>query len=128
MKPQIRLITIMTDNIKSMLKFYKNVMGFTCDEESGNYMELNHDGIKIALCPRSLMYDLSKNVKYKESVSGQRFELAFWLPTKDDVDSTYKEIVDKGAIAIMEPHNMPWGQRTAMFADPDGNIHEIYAD
>jgi len=23
---------------------------------------------------------------------------------------------------------MPWNQRTAFIADPDGNIHEIFAD
>jgi hypothetical protein len=24
--------------------------------------------------------------------------------------------------------DVPWQQRTAMFADPDGNIHEFFAD
>lgn len=128
MKPLIKLITIMTDNIEDMLGFYRDVMEFTCDDEKGAYIELNHDGVRFALCSRSLAYDLSKCESYKEKASGQSFELAFWLPTKADVDATYREIVSKGATPILEPHDMPWGQRTAMFADPDGNIHEIYAD
>ena len=33
-----------------------------------------------------------------------------------------------GARAIHDPEDMPWNQRTALFADPDGNIHEIFAD
>ncbi len=128
MVPKIRLVTIMVDDIKVMLKFYTDVMGFTCDDENGDYIELNHDGVRLSLCSRNLIYEMSKNKSYKEKASGQSFELAFWLPAKNDVDSTYKEIVSKGATPIMEPHDMPWGQRTAMFADPEGNIHEIYAD
>ncbi len=128
MKPIIKLVTIMTDNIEVMVKFYNDVMGFACDDETGSYRELNHNGVRFALCSRCLAYDLSKNESYHEKASGQSFELAFWLPTKADVDSTYKEIVAKGATPIMEPHDMPWGQRTAMIADPDGNIQEIYAD
>lgn len=128
MKPQIKLISIMTDDIKGMLKFYKEVMGFTCNDENGGYVELNHDGIRFALCSKNLAYDLSKHDGFKEKSSGQSFELAFWLPTKAEVDSAYTEIILKGANPILEPHDMPWGQRTAMFADPDGNIHELYAD
>ena len=40
----------------------------------------------------------------------------------------YAEIVARGAVPIHSPADMPWGQRTAMFADPDGNIHELFAD
>ena len=67
---------------------------------------------------------MTGNNSYKEKATGQRFELAFLLPTKDEVDSIYEEIVKKGATPIMGPHDMPWGQKTALFADPDGNIHE----
>jgi len=33
-----------------------------------------------------------------------------------------------GAREVHKPEDMPWNQRTALFADPDGNIHEIFAD
>lgn len=33
-----------------------------------------------------------------------------------------------GATPIQAPQNMPWNQRTALFSDPDGNIHEIFAE
>jgi len=111
-----------------MLTFYKNVMGFTSDDESGDYIELNHEGVRFALCSRQLMHNLTENQRFLEESKGQSFELAFWLPTKEEVDITYDELVEKGATPILAPHDMPWGQRTAMFADPDGNCHEIYAD
>jgi hypothetical protein len=33
-----------------------------------------------------------------------------------------------GAIPIKKPSYMPWNQRTGFFADPDGNVHEVFAD
>ncbi len=128
MIPKIRLISIATDDVARLVKFYKDVMGFTGDDDDGDYVELEHDGVRFAICARSLMYKLSNHDSYKERAPGQRFELAFWLPNKDDVDTTFDEIVKKGATSILAPHDMPWGQRTALFADLDGNIHEIYAD
>ena len=128
MIPKIRLISIMTDDVKGLVSFYKDVLGFSCNDESGDYVEFIHDGVRFAICSRELAYKLSACESYKEKASGQRFELAFWLPSKQDVDKTYEEIIEKGATAVLPPHDMPWGQRTAMFADPDGNIHEIYAD
>lgn len=128
MIPKIKLITILTDNLPNMLAFYKDVLGFTSDDESGDYIELNHDGVCFALCTRKLIHGLTHHEDYLVNPKGQSFELAFWLPQKGDVDDTYDEIVKKGARPILAPHDMPWGQRTAVFADPDGNCHEIYAD
>lgn len=128
MIPKIKLISIMTDNMVNMLKFYKEVMGFNCSDEEGDYVELEHDGVRFALCSRKLAHELTGYKGYKEKASGQSFELAFWLPSKDAVDASYKEIVEKGATPILAPHDMPWGQRTAVFADPEGNCHELYAD
>ena len=46
----------------------------------------------------------------------------------DDVDRSYQYIISNGGNAVQEPRNMPWDQRTALFSDPDGNIHEIFVD
>ncbi|MFQ5753700.1 MAG: VOC family protein [bacterium] len=37
-------------------------------------------------------------------------------------------MVTKGTTPIQAPATMPWGQKTAFFADPDGNIHELFAN
>lgn len=39
----------------------------------------------------------------------------------------YEDLISKGATSIKGPSDMPWGHRTAFFADPEGNIHEIFA-
>ena len=120
------LITIWTDNIDKMKNFYNQVLGFKIENDLGNYIEFKNNGVRFAICMRDVMYSYSD--EYKKKAGGQGFELAFPCDNPNDVDETYKNLILKGAIPIHNPQNMPWNQRTALFADPDGNIHEIFAE
>ncbi len=124
MKAQINLITIWTNSIHPMKNFYKKILGFNIINDLGDYVEFQNSGVRFALCMRSVMFDHSD--AYKIEPCGQTFELAFPCDTIEDVDYTYKIIIDLGATPVQEPKDMPWGQRTALFADPDSNIHEIF--
>ena len=126
MKAQINLITIWTNNIQNMKSFYTDVLGFETINDLGNYIEFKNDGVRFAICERKIMEEYSE--QYKVEPKGQLFELAFPCETSEEVDITYKKIIELGARHINGPKNMPWNQRTALFADPDGNIHEIFAD
>lgn len=126
MKAQINLITIWTDQINPMKNFYHNVLGFAVSNDLGNYVEFKNEGVRFAICLREVMYDYS--AEYKKAASGQGFELAFPCDSPEDVDTSFNALIRNGATAIQEPQTMPWNQRTAVFADPDGNIHEIFAE
>ena len=125
MKAEINLITIWTNNIDKMKNFYNQVLGFKIESDLGSYVEFKNDGVRFAICMREVMYDYSN--EYEKKVIGQAFELAFPCENPNDVDESFTQLVTRGATPIHEPQNMPWNQRTALFADPDGNIHEIFA-
>jgi lactoylglutathione lyase len=124
----IALITILTDDVPRLATFYRDVLGFAVKTDMGGYVEFHHDGVRFALCARSILRDASGHESYTEAHHGQAFELAFPCPEPAEVDRMYAEIVRQGAAPVHAPADMPWGQRTAMFADPDGNIHELFAD
>lgn len=126
MESKISLITIWTDNIVPMKTFYSEILGFTIQRDLGEHVEFESEGVRFAICLRKVMYSFSE--EFTISVSGQAFELAFPCKCPEDVDRSYDELIVKGARAIKAPQNMPWNQRTALFADPDGNIHEIFAE
>lgn len=126
MNPKINLITIWTNNIITMKKFYHEVLGFNIKNDLGNYVEFQNHGVRFAICMRDVMYEYSDD--YKKKAEGQSFELAFPCEDPNDVDESYKHLIENGAVPIHEPQDMPWEQRTALFADPDGNIHEIFAE
>ncbi len=126
MKAKINLITIWTDDMDKMKNFYNQVLGFKINNDLGNYVEFDNEGVRFAICMREVMYDYSN--EYKKNIEGQSFELAFPCDDVKDVDLTYSQLTSMGAVPMQAPQNMPWNQRTALFADPDGNIHEIFAE
>ncbi len=128
MQAKIALISIVTNNIAEMLSFYRDVLGFGVEINLDQYVEFKSEGVRFALGTPQVMRDATGHSSFTEPVSGQKFELAFPLDTPQAVDEAYAQIVAKGATPIKSPADMPWGQRTAFFADPDGNIHELFAN
>lgn len=126
MKPEINLITIWTDEINRMRNFYNQVLGFKIINDLGNYVEFENSGVRFAICLRNVMDGYSN--EYSKKAVGQSFELAFPCEDPNDVDKSFKQLIAMGATPIHEPQDMPWNQRTALFADPDGNIHEIFSE
>jgi len=51
--------------------------------------------------------------------TGHRIELCVYV---DDVDATYERALAEGYEQVAAPVDMPWGERTAWIADPDGNL------
>ena len=127
MKGRIGLVTILTDDIPSMKGFYRDVLGFEVEEDLGNYVEFANEGARFAICTREVMHEGTNHSSYREPRAGQTFEFAFPLYSPEDVDQAFEEIVSKGATPVKGPEMMPWGRRTAFFADPEGNIHELYS-
>lgn len=128
MKPKIALLTILTDYVPDMVKFYTATLGFKEKLNMGKYVELENEGVRFAICDREIMLKATQNNAYLKTPEGQAFELAFPCDTPDDVDQSYEYLVANGAKPIQAPASMEWGQRTAFFADPDGNIHELFSE
>jgi lactoylglutathione lyase len=49
---------------------------------------------------------------------GVRFEMFVYVA---DVDATVEELRQRQGTVLREPEDMPWGERVAYVADPDGN-------
>ena len=128
MDGKIALITILTNDVRRLVNFYHSVLGFQILEDMGQYVELVNPGVRFAICARSVMENATGHTDFHEPRSGQSFELAFPLGSASEVDLAYDYIINMGANPIQPPTNMPWNQRTAFFTDPDGNIHELFAE
>jgi lactoylglutathione lyase len=128
MKSQIALVTVLTDDTPRLAAFYRDVLGFPVKQDLGGYVEFESPGVRFAICTHKIMAEATVHPSYGEPRSGQCLELAFPCDTPQEVDESYQQLFDRGAIPVKPPANMPWGQRAAFFADPDGNIHELFAE
>ncbi len=122
------MVGLFVDDIGTMVAFYRDVLGMEPNDEwdgTGPYAEFVHEGIRFAMYERAkLPALLGTTPGYPEGLNGT-FELAIDLPHFADVDTEFERVVAAGATPVYEPRNEPWGMRSSMVADPEGNLIEI---
>ena len=123
------LIGLFAKNLPEMVAFYRDILGLEIDwNGEGPYAEFQHEGIRFAMYSRQELPGLLGQIpEYPTKLNGT-FELAINVGQPENVDSKYKEIIAKGGKVIYPPRNEPWKMRSAMIADPEGNIIEIASD
>lgn len=117
---------IFVNNMGSMIRFYRDVLGFDIKEnEDTSNVYLVKDGTLFLLYGREDFEKMtSRKYEYVKGLNGHT-EMALYVDTFDEVDTAYKNAVDKGATPVLEPTTEPWGQRTCYIGDPEGNVIEI---
>ena len=123
------LVGLFVENLQTMVAFYKDVIGLSTDWcGNGPYAEFNHEGIRFAMFERKELPGLlGQTPDYPKGLNGT-FELAINVGKQENVDLKFDELITKGAASIYKPRNEPWKMRSAMIADPEGNLIEIASD
>lgn len=128
MKMRLEGITVLADDVGRLAAFYRDVLGFKTVVAEDHYAEFANDGVRLAICSKALMADnTDQHPSFLEARRGQAFELNFECDSPNAVRERYAEFVAKGAAPITEPRSMSWGHTTGFFADPEGNIHSLFA-
>ena len=117
---------IMVDNMPTMVRFYRDVLGFEIkEEENTSNVFLEKDGTLFLLYRKSDFEKMTeKSFSYAKGVNGH-YEIALSVSNYDSVDRVFESVVKLGAQVVMAPTTEPWGQRTCYIADPEGNLIEI---
>ena len=117
---------LFVENMDKMVKFYNNVLDFKINyKANNNNVYLEKDNVLFVMYGRKDFEKMvNKKFVYPKSFNGT-IEIALSVNNFSEVDKVYKEVIKKGARAIMPPETMPWGQRTCYISDPEGNLIEI---
>lgn len=110
---------IFVKDMAVMVRFYRDVLGFEIkDDENTSNVYLEKDGTLFLLYGRKA-FEMMTNRKfeYADDINGH-YEIALSVENYEAVDLTFKAVVEKGAVPVMEPTTEPWGQRTCYIADP----------
>ncbi len=129
MKLRFDMIGLFVSDLKQMAGFYRDVIGLDIDwDGQGPYAEFRHEGIRFAMFERALLPELlGLQPSYPSGINGT-FELAINVGAPENVDTTFRKLVESGATPIYAPRNEPWKMRSSMIADPEGNLIEIGSD
>lgn len=87
---------------------------FQLPEDEPAYVGLRRGGHEIAV----VASDWPQQQYGAEVGSGVRFEMFVYVT---DVDALVERLRGDGTSILREPADMPWGERVAYVADPDGN-------
>jgi predicted enzyme related to lactoylglutathione lyase len=120
------MIGVFVNDLQSMVAFYRDVLGLGTDWDGvGPYAEFQHEGIRFSMYERAQLPGLlGQAPSYPTGLNGT-YELAIDLPVSSDVDREFERVVRSGGRSVYAPRDEPWGMRSSMIADPEGNLIEI---
>jgi lactoylglutathione lyase len=131
MRPQPRrfgLLTLYAEDLLRSVVFYRDVLGLPTSWRPGSpYAEFRHEGIRFAIFPRQELDEMmGVAASHPYGINGT-FSLAIEFPDPVEVDAEYLRLRALGIVGVYEPRDEPWGMRSAMLHDPDGNLIELVA-
>lgn len=119
----INVTVLFVRNFDECVKFYRDTLGFKVKETNEGFISFELQGQELALMDLpSASEMISEEVIQPAQEGVRRFLLAAFVQNTDEI---YEALKAKGVQFIKPPTTQPWGQRTAYFTDPDGNIWEI---
>jgi uncharacterized glyoxalase superfamily protein PhnB len=113
---------IVTKDVVALTKFYRELTGITPKILNEAYVEFPAAGSALAISSQKTM-DLHGS-RAASAASNRSVVLDFQV---EDVDRELARIRNLVKEIVLEPINQPWGNRSMMFRDPDGNLINFYA-
>ena len=120
---KIHATLLMARDFEASVRFYRDVLEFKVGDTDTGFMTFDIGDQTLAILDLSLAAKMiSEEAVQPEKEYIPRSLFAIFL---DDADAAYEALKARGVHFIKPPTTQPWGQRTAYFTDPDGNIWEI---
>ena len=114
-------VHIVTVDVPALARFYEAVVG-TAAVGSDEYVELRIDGGTLALCSQRAMA-----VCGARAVTAARNGSMILDFEVNDVDASRYALKNVVSEFVLEPTTAPWGNRTMLFRDPDGNLISFFS-
>ena len=115
---------VFVNDLDTCMRFYEDKLGleqtFT-DSVSAGYRMEDQDFLLLKFEAAADM--VGEEALSYEGETGPRVLLCLGV---EDVDASYAALREKGVAFLKPPKDQAWGRRTAYFADPEGNLWELW--
>ncbi|MFG6403720.1 VOC family protein [Microbacterium sp. P04] len=115
-------IRIITRDVDRLTRFYEAVTGVTATRPAPVFAELRTTSGTLAIASTATVAMLGDSAPQPASNNSIIIE---FLVT--DVDAEVVRLHDALEDVVLPPTTMPWGNRSTLFRDPDGNLVNLFS-
>jgi catechol 2,3-dioxygenase-like lactoylglutathione lyase family enzyme len=114
-------IRIITSDVARLVEFYERATGLRAVWATEDFAELGTAGATLAIAgTRTVPLFAPGSARPADNHSVITEFLV------EDVDQVYKNLTGFVTDFVTEPTTMPWGNRSLLFRDPDGNLVNFF--
>jgi len=115
-------IRIITDDLKRLARFYEQITGIAVKMYTEDFGELATPACTLALGSTRTLALFGDDVARPAANHTAIIEFRV-----GDVDEECRKLSDViGDAIVQKPTTMPWGNRSLLFRDPDGNLVNFF--
>ena len=113
---------VITNDVERLISFYENISGVAATRYTPDFAELTTSRGTLAIgSTRTLsLFHAEDQIKPEANRS---VILEFLV---EDVDAEFARLKSRLSDVIQGPTTMPWGNRSLLFRDPDGNLVNLF--
>ena len=114
-------IRVITDDVARLVAFYERATGGQAIWANENFAELTTGSATLAIASTRTVPLFAPGAARPADNSTVIIEFLV-----DDVDSVHQNLAGFVEDFVNEPTTMPWGNRSLLFRDPDGNLVNFF--
>ncbi|WP_261305299.1 VOC family protein [Paenibacillus andongensis] len=114
-------VRIITDDVDRLVEFYEKVMGVSAERPAPVFAEL-----VLPSCTLAIGHSQTAQLFGAGSVVAANNRTVIIEFRVDDVEAEYARLKLFVNDWVQEPTTMPWGNRSVLFRDPDGNLVNLF--
>ena len=115
-------VRVVTADIERLVKFYQRLSGIEAVRLADGFAEMRFGGATLAISSEYLIKLF--NAGAATAAANQSAILEFEV---EDVDAVFERMNAFGTNIVMPATLMPWGNRSLLLRDPDGNLVNIFS-
>ncbi|UQS23091.1 VOC family protein [Amycolatopsis thermalba] len=121
---QLLSVRVITDDVARLAEFYEQVTGLRARWLAEQFAEFAGSSCTLAIGGAETMALFSPGAAVPESNRSAILEFLV-----EDVDRAYERLTALAVVPeiVQKPTTMPWGNRSLLFRDPDGNLVNFFA-
>jgi predicted enzyme related to lactoylglutathione lyase len=114
-------LRIITADIKRLVEFYEKATGLPAKWATEDFAEIVATSATLAIGSTRTLAVFGGVIA--EPAANKSVIIEFLV---DQVDGDYERIKELTSDIVQQPTTMPWGNRSLLFRDPDGNLVNFF--